>query len=79
MQKVILVTVDSYETRIAVLENSILVEFYFERGDKKRQTGNIYKGRVASVVDGIDAAFVDVGFMRTSPEPVPEPAESSHW
>ncbi len=25
------------------------------------------------------AAFVDVGFMRTSPEPVPEPAESSHW
>jgi len=66
MQRDVLVTVDPYETRIALLENSVLTEYYFERNDSKRLTGNIYKGRVVSIVQGIDAAFIDVGLGRNA-------------
>lgn len=66
MQRDVLVTVDEHETRIALLENSILTEYYFERHDSKRLTGNIYKGRVTSIVPGIDAAFLDIGLGRNS-------------
>jgi ribonuclease G len=66
MQRDVLVTVDEYETRIALLENSVLTEYYFERKDSKRLTGNIYKGRVTSIVQGIEAAFLDVGLGRNA-------------
>jgi ribonuclease G len=66
MQRDVLVTVDEYETRIALLENSVLTEYYFERNDSRRLTGNIYKGRVVSIVQGIDAAFIDIGLGRNA-------------
>ena len=66
MQKRILVSEDSYETRIAILEDSQLVEYFFERGDSRRITGNIYKGRVTSVLPGIEAVFVDIGLGRNA-------------
>jgi ribonuclease G len=48
-------------TRLAVIEEGKLVEFYVERPASERIVGNIYKGKVADVRPGIQAAFVDIG------------------
>ena len=66
MQKKILVSIDDYETRVAVLENAQLAEYFFERIDEHRMAGNIYKGRVTAIAQGIEAAFVDIGIGRNA-------------
>src|SRR4051812_36086066 len=49
------------ETRVAILEDDVLVELMVDRPDAARMVGDIYKGRVEAVLPGIQAAFVDVG------------------
>ncbi len=66
MQKEILVSVDDHETRVAILENAQLAEYFFERTDQHRMAGNIYKGRVTAIAQGIEAAFVDIGMGRNA-------------
>lgn len=61
----ILINATSYENRIALVENGKLLEFHMERLSEKGSIGNIYLGRVARVLPGIDAAFVDIGLERT--------------
>lgn len=50
------------ETRIAILEDTQLVEVYIEKQEKQRMVGNIYKGKVENVLPGMQAAFVDIGY-----------------
>jgi ribonuclease G len=38
-----------------------VAELYFERRGNRSIVGNIYKGRVDNVLDGLEAAFVDIG------------------
>ncbi len=59
--KEILISRDAQETRVAVVEDKRLDEFYVERASDTRMVGSIYKGRITSVVPGIGAAFVDIG------------------
>lgn len=59
-EKKILVDVNSYRTRVMLLENSIPVEFYLERKSLDRLVGNIYKGRVQNVLPGMFAAFINI-------------------
>lgn len=61
MHKEILINVEAGEQRVAISENNILEEYYVERIAINRLVGNIYKGRVTSIVPGIGAAFVDIG------------------
>jgi len=61
MNKTILISETSKETRIAILENEDLVEFFVEKPERTRMVGNIYKGKVENVVQGIQAAFIDIG------------------
>ena len=61
MKQEILITLDANEKQVAILEDGRLEEFYIERGIEARMFGNIYKGRVKTVVPGIGAAFVDLG------------------
>ncbi len=49
------------ETRVATLVDGVFEEFHVERASPPPILGNVYKGRVASVVPGIRAAFVDLG------------------
>ncbi len=56
----ILISVDE-ETRIALLEDGYLVEFFLERPWAKDIVGNVYKGRVERVLPGMGAAFIDIG------------------
>src|SRR6266478_2013156 len=64
MAKEIIVNVGERETRIAVIEESKLVELHIERAE--RVVGSLYKCRVANVLAGMDAAFVDIGLERNA-------------
>ncbi len=66
MQRRIIISSDDYEVRVAVVENSKLAEYYFERHNEQRIVGNIYKGVVTSIIPGIEAAFVDIGLTRNA-------------
>jgi len=64
--KQILVNVARWETRVAVLEDSALVEVHIERRGGVGIAGNIYKGKVLRVLPGMQAAFVDVGLPKAA-------------
>jgi ribonuclease G len=61
MSEEILVNTSPTETRIAVVENGVLQEVHIERTQRQGYVGKIYKGRVARVLPGMQAAFVDIG------------------
>jgi len=62
----ILINVTPQETRVAMVENGVLVELVVERTRRRGLIGNIYKGRVARVLPGMEAAFIDLGLERTA-------------
>lgn len=64
MSQEILINVEPQEKRIAVIENGVLGDFYIERTGEKPLVGNIYKGRIDSIVTSIGAAFVDIGLEK---------------
>ncbi|MBS4031037.1 MAG: Rne/Rng family ribonuclease [Clostridiales bacterium] len=66
MQKKIVINCDNKQTRVAVIENDKPVEIYLERPVHQRVVGNIYKGIVANVLPGMQAAFVDIGLERNA-------------
>ncbi len=62
MSKEILINIEAFqEKRLAITENGILNEYFIERPNDKTIVGNIYKGRIDSVVPSVSAAFVDIG------------------
>ncbi len=65
-QTEILVNSGLHETRVALLENNILQEIYIERQSNLGLVGNIYKGKVARVLPGMDAAFIDIGLEKNA-------------
>ena len=66
MSKELIFNCTEYETRIAILEDRVLSNFYVERVDERSIAGNIYKGKVIRVLPGIQAAFVDIGLERSA-------------
>ncbi|OGW77699.1 MAG: hypothetical protein A3I73_02000 [Omnitrophica bacterium RIFCSPLOWO2_02_FULL_45_16] len=64
MSKDIYINVDIHEKRVVVLDNKKIEEFYVERADSFNLVGNIYKGKIESVLPGIDAAFVNIGIEK---------------
>jgi len=66
MSEEILVNVTPQETRVAVVENGVLQEVYIERTHNRGIVGNIYKGKVARILPGMQAAFIDIGQERTA-------------
>src|SRR6476660_2362189 len=64
MQKELIISATPQETKIAILEDDELVEFYIERHRSQNIVGNIYKGKVTKVLPGMQSAFVDIGLER---------------
>ncbi len=64
MQKKILFNGTPTEKRAALLENDKIVEIVVERPDHFRLVGNIYRGRVMSILPGIQSAFIDIGLEK---------------
>jgi ribonuclease G len=66
MHTELILNVRVHETRIALVENATVVEFYLERSSTEGISGNIYKGQVVRVLPGMQAAFVDIGQPRAA-------------
>lgn len=61
MQNMLVVNAEGPETRVAVVEEGSLAEFFVERKRDRGIVGNIYRGKVTRVLPGMQAAFVDLG------------------
>ena len=66
MKKEIIISYKPKNVRVALVENSQLVEFYTEGESNTRSVGNIYKGKVKDILPGMQAAFVDIGFNKNA-------------
>ncbi len=64
MKREIIVNSSIVETRVAVLEDGVLVELLIDDSKNKSIAGNIYKGRVLKILPGMQAAFVDLGLAK---------------
>ncbi|MBU0606233.1 MAG: Rne/Rng family ribonuclease [Armatimonadetes bacterium] len=62
METDIIVNVAAPRTRVAIMQDGQLAELLLE--GEERVVGNIYMGRVANVVPGLDAAFMDCGIEK---------------
>jgi ribonuclease G len=60
MNYIFIDTKDGVE-KVGIVENDKLVEFYLNYENKGQMVGNIYRGRVKNVLQGMEAAFVDIG------------------
>ncbi|MBM4167584.1 MAG: Rne/Rng family ribonuclease [Ignavibacteria bacterium] len=64
MKKEIIINSTANEHRIAILEDRRLAELFVESPGKERMVGDIYLGKVAKVMPGIRAAFIDIGLQQ---------------
>ena len=54
------------ETRVAIVENGAVQELHVERALERGLVGNIYAGRVARVLPGMQSAFIDIVLERAA-------------
>src|SRR5690349_2970957 len=66
MAEEILINVTPRETRVAVMSAGVVQELLIERSSGRGLVGNIYMGRVARVLPGMQSAFIDVGLERAA-------------
>ncbi|HET7262819.1 MAG TPA: ribonuclease G [Casimicrobiaceae bacterium] len=66
MAQEILINVTPQETRVAMLEQGAVQELHVERASARGLVGNIYLGRVARVLPGMQSAFIDIGLERAA-------------
>ncbi|WP_300328352.1 Rne/Rng family ribonuclease [Fusobacterium sp.] len=62
----IVISVNDFQRRAAILEDEKVVEIFNERNDESNIIKNIYKGKVANVLPGMESAFVDIGLEKNS-------------
>lgn len=62
----IIINVNNFQKRAAIIEEGRVVEVLTEREDESNIIKNIYKGRVANVLPGMESAFVDIGLEKNS-------------
>ncbi len=61
MTKEIIINSSTTQTRVAITEEGNLVDFFVDYPENRRMVGDMYLGRIARVLPGIRAAFVDIG------------------
>jgi len=66
MTNELIINARPYETRVALVENGVVAELHIERNRSQELMGNIYRGRVARVLPGMQASFVDISLGRTA-------------
>jgi ribonuclease G len=62
----ILINVTPQETRVAITGAGVVQELLIERAASRGLVGNIYVGRVARVLPGMQSAFIDIGLERAA-------------
>ncbi|HKI97988.1 MAG TPA: Rne/Rng family ribonuclease [bacterium] len=63
-KQIMLVNAHEDESRIALVENGVLVGLHVQQTNRERKVGNIYRGRVVKINPAFQAAFVDYGESR---------------
>ncbi len=66
MQQEILINWSPQETRVAIVESGAVQELHVERALERGLVGNIYLGKVARVLPGMQSAFIDIGLERAA-------------
>ncbi len=66
MQQDILINWSPQETRVAVVETGAVQELHVERTLERGLVGNVYLGKVAWVLPGMQSAFIDIGLERAA-------------
>ncbi len=66
LQQDILINWSPQETRVAVVEGGAVQEMHVERTLERGLVGNIYLGKVARVLPGMQSAFIDIGLERAA-------------
>ncbi|MEE9417960.1 MAG: Rne/Rng family ribonuclease [Desulfatiglandaceae bacterium] len=66
MANKLIINARHHETRVALVENGVVMELHTERKTGQELIGNIYRGRVVKILPGMQAAFVDIGLDRTA-------------
>lgn len=61
MVKEIIINSSATQTRVAITEDGSLADFFVDYPENRRTVGDIYLGKVARVLPGIKAAFIDIG------------------
>src|SRR6476659_5762288 len=62
----ILINVTPQATRVAMLEQGVVQELHIERASARGLVGNIYLGRIARVLPGMQSAFIEIGLERAA-------------
>jgi ribonuclease G len=51
---------------VAIVENGAVQELHIERTLERGLVGNVYLGKVARVLPGMQSAFIDIGLERAA-------------
>lgn len=78
MEKEIIINMEEEDIRAAVLVDRVLEEIFVERKQSRSIVGNIYKGKVETVLPGMQAAFVNIGMEKNGFLYVGDVAEEVH-
>jgi ribonuclease G len=66
MTEEFLINFSPQETRVALMQRGAVQELHIERTTSRGIVGNIYLGRVARVLPGMQSAFIEIGLERTA-------------
>ncbi len=66
MTEDILINVSPFETRVAIISQGALQELQLERAAHRGYVGNVYLGKVARVLPGMQSAFISIGLERAA-------------
>jgi len=66
MSQEILINWSPQESRVAVVEHGAVQELHVERSLERGLVGNVYLGKVARVLPGMQSAFIDIGLERAA-------------
>src|SRR5476649_2854278 len=66
MNEEILINVTPQETRVAVMQSGVAQELHIERAANRGLVANIYMGKLARVLPGMQSAFVEIGLERAA-------------
>ena len=59
--KQIIINSEELQTRVAVVCDGVLHDFFMERNEHDRLVGSIYKAKIKNLEPSLQAAFVDIG------------------
>ena len=66
MTEDILINITPQETRVAVMHAGVPQELHIERSHNRGLVSNIYIGKVARVLPGMQSAFIEIGLARAA-------------